>query len=423
MLPPHMHFSERVRSLRESSTLAVSARAAALRAAGEDVISFGAGEPDFDTPEPIRAAAIAALNAGKTRYVATAGEITARRAIAAKLERENGVACGAEDVVITVGAKHAIYLALQCLVDPGRGQEVILPTPAWVSYRPLIELAGGRCIELPTRMESGFRIDPAALAAAITPRTAAVILNSPSNPCGIALPPEDIEAIAKVLAARPDITVISDEIYEKLIYPEITPGLRHLSPGSLPALRDRTITINGMSKAFAMTGWRIGYLAAPPGSGFAAEVAKLQGQMTNNITSFVYPPIITALEMPGATLETMRAAFAERARVIDARLRAVPGLHCAAPNAAFYAFPRVQGHFGSISPAGRLIDSAAAFAEALLDEAKVAVVPGEDFGEVARGHVRLSFACSLPAIEKGVARIGDFCASLRRVCVPASSAI
>jgi len=417
-----MHFSDRVRSLRESSTLAVSARAAALRARGEDVIGFGAGEPDFDTPEPIRAAAIAALNAGKTRYTATAGEITARRAIASKLERENGVACTADDVVITVGAKHAIYLSLQCLLDPGRGQEVILPTPAWVSYRPLIELAGGRCIELPTSMESGFRIDPAALAAAITPRTTAVILNSPSNPCGIALPPGDIEAIATVLAARPDIVVISDEIYEKLIYPEITPGLRHLSPGSLPALRARTITINGLSKAFAMTGWRIGYLAAPSGSGFAAEVAKLQGQMTNNITSFVYDSIVTALEMPGATLEAMRAAFAERAKVIDARLRSVPGLECVAPNAAFYAFPRVRSHFGTASPGGRLIDSAAAFAEALLDEAKVAVVPGEDFGDVARDHVRLSFACGLPAIEKGVDRIGEFCGSLRRVAAPVGSA-
>lgn len=406
--------STRIGSIAESATLAVDAKAKALKAAGEPVIGFGAGEPDFDTPEPIRAAAVAALAAGKTRYTATAGDPSARKAIAEKLVAENGVACGAEDVVITVGAKHAIYLAMQCLLDPGRGHEVLLPTPAWVSYSPLISLAGGTCVEVPGAMSNRFKITPAQLAAAITPRTAAIVFNSPSNPCGIAYTPDEIRALADVLAKHRDIVVISDEIYEKLIYPEVTPGLAHLSPGSLGSLRDRTITINGMSKAFAMTGWRVGYLAAPPGSGFAAEVAKLQGQMTNNITSFVFPAIVEAL-LPRsvASIDTMRRAFAERAVIIDRLLREVPGFEMVSPDAAFYAFPRIRGCFGMTSPGGRRIDSAASFAEALLDEAKVAVVPGEDFGAIACGHVRLSFACSRETIERGVGRIREFCAGLR----------
>ena len=277
----------------------------------------------------------------------------------------------------------------------------------------MIALAGGACVEIPGAMSNRFKITPAQLAGAITPRTAAIIFNSPSNPCGIAYTPEEIRALADVLAKHPEIVVVSDEIYEKLIYPEVTPGIRHLSPGSLAALRDRTVTINGMSKAFAMTGWRIGYLAAPPGSGFAAEVAKLQGQMTNNITSFVFAAIVEALTRQVASIEPMRLAFAERAVLIDELLRAVPGFEMVSPDSAFYAFPRIHGCYGKTSPGGRSINSAASFAEALLDEAKVAVVPGEDFGDIARDHVRLSFACSRETIERGVGRIRDFCAALR----------
>jgi aspartate aminotransferase len=403
-----MRLSDRVRGLRESSTLAVTARAAAMKSRGEDVLSFGAGEPDFPTPPEIRKAAALALEAGRTRYVNTAGDPAAREAIARKLRNENGLRCNAGDVVITVGAKHAIYLALQCLLDPGKGEEVLLPTPAWVSYRPLIELAGGACIEVPGAMERGFRPTPGQIESAITPRTSAIILNSPSNPCGIAWSPQEIEAIATVLAAHPQVAVISDEIYEKLIYPEITPGLRHLSPGSLPDLRDRTITVNGMSKAFAMTGWRIGYLAAPPESGLAAEVAKLQGQMTNNITSFVYPAIVEALTNGGVAVERMRREFARRAVLVARLLQGVPGLELVAPDAAFYVFPRIRGCFGRRTRGGRLIESAAGFAEALLDEALVAVVPGEDFGAIAADHIRLSFACSEQEIEKGCARLAEF---------------
>jgi len=408
-----MRFSTRVRSLRESSTLAVTARAAALRAKGADVIGLGAGEPDFDTPESIRQAAVDGLARGLTRYVPTAGMPAAREAIAAALRDRNGLACDAQDIVITVGAKHALYLVLQCLLDAGGEQEVLLPTPAWVSYRPIIELAGGRCVEVPMRMDDGFRLDPKRLADAITPKTTAIILNSPSNPCGIVWPPELIREIAATLAEHPSVAVISDEIYERLVFPECDPNAKHLSIGSLPEVADRTITINGLSKAYAMTGWRIGYLAAPPGSGLAAQAAKLEGQMTNNITAFTYPAIVEAITNASAEVERMRAIFARRAGLVAELLATIPGMECVPPNAAFYAFPRIASYLGRTTAGGRDITTAHEFCEALLEEGGVALVPGEDFGEVAQDHVRLSFACAEETLIEAVDRIRTFVGSLR----------
>ncbi|MFM7259143.1 MAG: aminotransferase class I/II-fold pyridoxal phosphate-dependent enzyme, partial [bacterium] len=282
-----MFVSTRIASMAESATLAVGAKAAAARAKGHDVIAFAMGEPDFDTPENIKRVAIAALEKGMTKYAPTPGDKAAREAIAAKLSKENGVETSFEQVTVTVGAKHAIYMALQAIVEPGRGDEVLLPTPAWVSYKPLIELAGAKCVEVAGSVANGFRITPAALAAAITPRTVCIVWNSPSNPFGTAYPANEIRALCEVLAAHDRIAVISDEIYEKLIYPEVAPGLAHFSPGSHAALAARTITVNGMSKSYAMTGWRIGYMAAP--KAMAKELIKLQGQMTNSIPSFFYP--------------------------------------------------------------------------------------------------------------------------------------
>lgn len=408
---PAMQVSSRLASMSESATLAVGAKAAAARAKGHDVVAFAMGEPDFDTPEAIKRAAIDALERGMTKYAPTPGDRAAREAIARKLTEENGVETGFDEVTVTVGAKHAIYMALHAIVEPGRGDEVLLPTPAWVSYRPLIELAGARCVEIPGDVANGFRIRPAQLAAAITPRTVGIVWNSPSNPCGIAYPADEVRVLCGVLAAHPRVAIVSDEIYEKLIYPEVAPGLRHLSPGSRPELRDRTITVNGMSKSYAMTGWRIGYLAAP--KPMAKELIKLQGQMTNSIPSFFYPAIVEALERGGPSVEAMRARFAARAALIARELDRVPGFVTVAPNAAFYAFPDVSAHFGKTSPRGVPIGSAQAFADALLDEAHVAVVPGEDFGACARGHVRLSFACSDETIVKGVGRIRDWVAQLR----------
>ncbi|MFM7135219.1 MAG: pyridoxal phosphate-dependent aminotransferase [Planctomycetota bacterium] len=406
-----MFVSTRIASMSESATLAVGAKAAAARAKGHDVIAFAMGEPDFDTPANIKRAAIEALEKGMTKYAPTPGDKAAREAIARKLTVENGVETSFEQVTVTVGAKHAIYMALQAIVEPGRGDEVLLPTPAWVSYKPLIELAGARCVEVAGSVANGFRATAADIAAAITPRTVGIVWNSPSNPCGIAYPAAEVRAICDVLARHERIAVISDEIYEKLLYPEVAPGLAHFSPGAHPGLASRTITVNGMSKSYAMTGWRVGYMAAP--KSMAKELIKLQGQMTNSIPSFFYPAVVEALTNSAAGVEAMRVRFAARAALIARELATVPGLVTVAPNAAFYAFPDVSAHFGKTSPGGARISGAQSFADALLDEAHVAVVPGEDFGACARGHIRFSFACSDESIVEGVARVRDWVAALR----------
>ena len=242
-----------------------------------------------------------------------------------------------------------------------------------------------------------------------------ILLNSPSNPCGVTYPERDMRAIIDVVAQHPRMAVVSDEIYEKLVYPEIEPGLRHWSPGSDPRIADRTVTVNGMSKAFAMTGWRIGYVCAPGDGGrWMRELVKLQGQMTNNVPSFFMPAIVEALAPSSAgPVETMRAAFARRAALVHELLAQVPRLKSTRPTGAFYAFPDISGCIGLVTPGGRRIDSAQSFADALLAEAHVAVVPGEDFGACARTNIRISFACSEEQLRKGMARISTFVASLR----------
>ncbi len=390
--------SERVRNLKPSSTFAVSARVRELQAQGRDVIGFGTGEPDFDTPDGIKDAAIGALRAGETGYQPVPGPPVVREAIAAKLRDENGISCTAGDIVVSVGAKHSIYLALQALVDPG--DDVIVPTPAWVSYRPMIELCGGRCIEVPGAVTNDFRITPAQLEGAITPKTVAFIINSPSNPCGTMYTPDELVALAAVLARHEQVVVLTDEIYEKLVFGE-TP---HFSVGSIDAIADRVVTINGLSKAYAMTGWRLGYACAT-GYGIAGAITRLQGQMTSHVTSFCLPALVEALASQAGAVETMRRTFAERAGVIHARLAAMPDIVCPRPTGAFYVFPDVGAYFGRRTAEGRVVDSSVSFAEALLEEALVAVVPGDDFGECARRHIRMSFACGLDQIEEGCRRL------------------
>ena len=407
---PPVRLSQRVRNLKPSATFAVNARVAELRASGRDVIGFGTGEPDFDTPAEIKQSAIDALLAGQTHYMPVPGAPRAREAIAQKLRRENGIECTADDVVISAGAKHSIYLTLQCLLDPGQGQEVILLTPAWVSYRPMVELAGGSVVEVPGAIENDFKVTPQQLAEAITQRTAAVMVNSPSNPCGTVYSPDELRALAGVLEGHDHITIITDEIYEKLVYG----GVPHFSLGSVAGIADRVVTINGMSKAYAMTGWRIGYAAAPGSEpSLARAMTKLQGQMTSNITSFCYPAIIEALTNGGAAAGRMCKVFAERAELMTDRLSAVPGVRCCRPAGAFYVFPDVGAHFGKRSAGRGKIDSSLTFAEALLEEAGVAVVPGEDFGVAGRSHVRLSFACSQEQIEEGCRRIDAWVRTLQ----------
>ena len=404
-----MQVSRQIRNLKPSTTLAVNAVVQRLRAEGRDVIGFGAGEPDFETPDNIKQAAIDALGRGETHYTPVPGPPAARQAIADKLRNENGIACGPDDIVITVGGKHALFMIFQCLLDTGEDQQVIVPTPAWVSYRPQIELAGGTVVEVPGALDNDFKITPGQLSDAITDRTVAVVLNSPSNPCGTMYSPDELRALAAVLELHEHVTIISDEIYEKLIYG----GIDHLSPASIKTIADRVVTVNGLSKAFAMTGWRIGYICAPGGDPpFAESIAKLQGQMTSNITSFCYPAIVEALSNSAAAVEQMRTTFAERATLMHGLLRAMPGVSCPRPTGAFYAFPDIGAHFGKRTQTGREILDSVSFATALLEDAGVAVVPGADFGACADRHIRFSFACSNELIVEGCRRVDEWLQSL-----------
>lgn len=409
--------------MKPSVTVAITNRAKQLKADGLDVLGFAAGEPDFDTPGPIKEAAIEALRAGQTKYMPTLGDVPTRRAIAEKLEAENGIkGLTPNHVAISAGGKHALYVALHCLLDgpetkAGATGEVILPVPAWVSYRPIAEMAGGRVIEVETTPASDFKMTPEQLRAAITPESRLLILNSPSNPCGTMYSEAELRALAAVVAeaAReraPGLVVLTDEIYEKIVYG----GIPHFSIGSVESIADRVLTINGLSKAFSMTGWRVGYAAMPGafGAKLIDAMSTLQGQMTTNITSFIYPAIRCALTNPevAASVEIMRQAFDRRAELMYSGLRAIEGVRCAKPTGAFYAFPDVSGLFGRVSPKGRVIGSAMDLAEALLDEALVAVVPGEDFGGCGEDCVRLSFACSEEQITRGLERIAGFIAKM-----------
>lgn len=394
-------------------------RAMAMKASGKDVLSFAAGEPDFDTPDVIKQAAIEALKAGQTKYMPTLGDPASRSAIAEKLTRENGIPGLTQDHVgISAGGKHALYGLMQCLFDQSRPEErkeLLLPVPAWVSYAPLAELAGAKVVEIPTTPERGFKVTPEQLKSAITPLSRAIVLNSPCNPTSSMYTEAELRALAKVVAdaaaVAPELVIITDEIYEKIVYG----GIPHFSIGSLPEVAERTITVNGLSKAFAMTGWRVGYSACPGEFGLRLMkgLATIQGQMTTNITSFVYPAIRVALSSCGPDVERMRGAFEKRAGVITQRLKAIREFAVPTPLGAFYAFPDISQLFGRLTPGGRALGSALDVAEALLEESLVAVVPGEDFGGCAVNHIRISFACSEEQIGRGMDRIEKFVATLK----------
>lgn len=427
-----LSISRRVQTLKPSVTVAIMNRAKDMQRQGLDVLSFAAGEPDFDTPNAVKESAIAALRAGQTKYMPTLGDPDTRAVVARKLTTENKIPnCTADHIAIGAGGKHSLFVACHVLLDDpwtasgGGGArtvstddrpEVLLPVPSWVSYGPLSELAGGKVVELQTGPENEFKISAEQLRKAITPRSRLLILNSPSNPCGTMYTPDELRAIGKVVAeaARtiaPSLVVLSDEIYEKIAYG----GIPHYSIGSDPEIAERVITLNGLSKAYAMTGWRVGYTGASGEFGlrFTKAMATLQGQMSTNITSFVYPAIRTALTECAADVETMRLAFAKRAEVINKRLAGVPGLRNVRATGAFYAFPDVSSHFGKTSKGGRRIQSALDFCEALLGESLVAFVPGEDFGGCGKNHVRISFACGEAQINRGVDRLGEFVAALK----------
>jgi aspartate aminotransferase len=416
-----MELSRRVRALKPSSTVAVMNKAKALLAQGVPVLNFSAGEPDFDSPEPAKAAAIAALKANQTKYIAAAGDQPTRELLAKILTERNKIPnCGPEQVVVTTGVKMALYLTYQALFDPPAAgeapQELLLPVPAWVSFAPMAELAGAKVVELPTDAAGGFKITPAQLRAAITPRSRVLMLNSPSNPCSTMYTPDELRALAAVVeeAAKttaPGLCVVSDELYQHIVFGSVP----FMSIGSVPGVAERTITINGPGKSFAMTGWRLGWLSGSGAFGkqVCDAVSKLLGQTTTCVPAFTLAGMRTALTECGPDLERMRQAFAKRAELIHGLLSAIPGITVAKPIGAFYVFPDIAPHLGKTSPGGKKVGTPAEFAAALLEERQMAVVPGEDFGGVGRHSIRMSFACSEDQIREGCKRLGEFCAGLR----------
>lgn len=396
--------SNRVMNVKPSSTLAVNAKAQALKAAGADVVSFRAGEPDFSTPENIIEAACYALHHGATRYEATPGTIQARQAVADYFKKRFNRDITPKNVIISTGAKLALFLSFLTLVNPG--DEVLLPSPYWVSYPEHIKLVGGVVKVIETDPDNNFKVTPEQLEAAITPKSRVFLLCSPSNPAGISYTPDEIKALAAVIAKHPQLFVISDEIYERLTYADY-PFLSFACAN--PELSERVITINGVSKAYAMTGWRIGYAVAS--EQIIAGMTKLQSQMTSNITASNFAALIEALHGPQDSVTNMVKEFAKRAAHIYERIMEIPNIKCSRPTGAFYTFPDVSAYFGKKDPQGRQINSAHELAESLLDNVQVAVVPGEDFG--APNHIRLSFATSMELIDKGLDRISSYMASLK----------
>ncbi|RMH70957.1 MAG: pyridoxal phosphate-dependent aminotransferase [Cyanobacteria bacterium J007] len=383
-----MKLAARVGQVTPSLTLAISAQAKAMKAEGIDVCSFSAGEPDFDTPDHIKAAAKKALDEGKTKYGPAAGDPQLRAAIAAKLQTENQLDYQAENTIVTNGGKHSLYNLMVALLDPG--DEVIIPAPYWLSYPEMVKLAEGTPKIVDTTAENGYKLTPQQLRDACTPKTRLLVLNSPSNPTGMVYTPQELRAIAEVVVER-DILVVSDEIYEKIIYDDA----EQVSIGSLsPEIFARTIISNGFAKAYSMTGWRLGFLAGP--LELIKAVSTLQSHSTSNVCTFAQYGAIAALEGSQDCVEEMRQAFAKRRTYILDRLKAIPGLTCPEPKGAFYVFP-------NISQTGmKSLD----FCKALLDGENVATIPGIAFG--ADDCIRLSYATDLPTIEKGMDRLERF---------------
>jgi len=381
-----------IAAIQPSVSLAITSKAKAMAAEGRSVCSFAAGEPDFDTPEAIKAAAAAALGRGETKYAPAPGLPALRSAIAEKLEKENGLTYDPSQIVVSDGAKHSLFNIFMTICSPG--DEVIIPAPYWLSYPEMVRIAGGTPISVFCGADSGYKLTPAQLEAALTDRTRALVLNSPCNPTGSVYSGEELRALAE-LAAERGAYIVSDEIYEKLVYD----GAVHVSVGSLSdAVFERTITVNGFSKAAAMTGWRLGYMAAPPDVAKAASA--LQSHSTSGAVTFAQYGALEALTNGIPGLDDMVAAFAERRARIVARLTAIEGIECVKPQGAFYAFPSIEAlGIGSVE-----------FAERLLEEKAVAGVPGKAFD--ADGNIRLSYACSLETIEEGMDRLEEFVGAL-----------
>lgn len=385
--------SERVNNLSASATIAMSQKSAELRAAGIDVINMSIGEPDFNTPEHIKEAAKAAIDANFTHYPPVAGYLSLRKAICDKLKRENGLDYSPEEIVVGNGAKQELCNALLATVNPG--DEVIIPVPAWVSYVEMVKLAEGKSVLVPAGIDTNFKITPAQLEAAITERTRMVLLCSPSNPTGSVYSKEELQGLVDVIARHPGILVLADEIYEHINYTGSFTSL-----GSFPEIADRTIIINGVSKAYAMTGWRIGYCAAP--SDIAKAVSKLQGQYTSGASSIAQKAAEAAYNGPQDCVAEMCAAFRRRRDLVVELASQIPGFKVNEPQGAFYLFPEVSGVLGKRF-GGRLIETSGDLAMYLLEEAHVATVDGAAF--CAPGYIRFSYATSDENLRNAMARI------------------
>ncbi|MCK6555209.1 pyridoxal phosphate-dependent aminotransferase [Candidatus Binatia bacterium] len=389
-----MKLSPRLDLIKPSATMMVNEKATALRARGVNLIDFGAGEPDFDTPQHIKDAAAAAMQAGQTKYTPVGGTDALRSAIVAKLKRDNGIDYDKKDVLASCGGKHSLFVAFQALFGPG--DEVIVPAPFWVSYPDMLVLAGATPRIVRTAEDTGFKLTPELLDAAVNARTRALIINSPSNPTGAAYNPQELAAILEVVA-RHRLFVITDDVYEKMVYGDL--ATKH-ALAVRPDLRERTLTINSVSKTYAMTGWRIGYAAGP--TSVIKAMSTLQGQMTSNPSSIAQAGAAAALGGPQDAVAPMMAEFGRRGRFVVDRLRAIPGLRCTEPEGAFYAFPNVSAYLNRHAGGLELKtgDDVAAY---LIENAHVAVVGGTDFG--APEHVRLSYATSMQNLEEGLDRI------------------
>jgi len=389
--------ARRLSVVEPSPTLAVSAKAAKLKAEGIDVVSFGAGEPDFDTPVHIKEAAKKALDAGATKYTLVEGTVPLRKAVAKWIGDAHGIKVEPSEVIVSSGAKQSIFNAIFALID--EGDEVIIPTPAWVSYNDIVKLAGGRPVNVPTKAEENFQVRVEDVAKAITPRTKMILVCSPSNPTGAIYDEATLRGLAK-LAVEKDVWLMTDDIYRTLVYGD---G-KFFQPAVMGAdVRAHTLIIDGVSKAFAMTGWRVGFTVAP--KAVVEAMATIQGQSTTHAAAVSQAAALAAIEGPTDELEKMRVEFDKRRKVMVARLREIPGVTCVEPKGAFYAFPDLSAFIGKKTPEGKKIENDVQLCEWLIEAARVAVVMGSAFH--APGFVRLSYATSMKNVEEGVRRMAE----------------
>ncbi len=395
--------ADRLNRISPSQTIAISTKARALKAAGRDIISLSAGEPDFDTPAHIKTAAIAAIQNGETKYTDVAGTPALRKAVADKFKRDAGIDYAPEEIIVSTGGKQVIFNAMLATVQDG--DEVIIPTPCWVSYPDIVALAEGTSVFVPCSQNHGFKLRAEDLEAAITPKTKWVFLNSPNNPTGAAYAAADLKPITDVLLKHPNIWVFTDDIYDKLTYGGFKPAT---VVEVEPQLRNRTITMNGCSKAYAMTGWRIGFCGAP--TTLIKAMDKLQSQSTSNPSSISQAAALAALTGPTESIDEMVKTYQERRDIVVDMLNQAPGITCSKPEGAFYVFPAIHGCIGKTTPAGTKIIDDESFVTALLDETGVAAVHGAAF--IYPGHFRISYATSTEALIEACTRIQKFCAAL-----------